>query len=62
MKRLDMVLIIFELVLSAIFILFSYFMNRLYFKGVGIGLLIAGITSIIAYLFKVKAPKNIVHE
>lgn len=59
LKWLDIVLIIFELVLSAVFILFSYLTDKLYFKGVGIGLLIAGITSIIAYVFKIKVPKNI---
>jgi uncharacterized membrane protein len=58
LKKLDITLIAFELVLTAVFILFSYLVNNLYFRGVGVGLLIAGVTSIIAYIFKVKAPRK----
>ncbi len=49
-------LILLELVLSAIFLLLSYITRSLYFKGVGIGLVIAWVTSAIAYLIR----KNII--
>ena len=45
-------LIILEFVLSAIFLAISYHTGNIYFKGVGIGLVIAWATSGIAYLFK----------
>jgi len=48
------VLILFELVLSVIFLLVSYLTGNIYFKGVGVGLMIAWVTSAIAYLFKRK--------
>lgn len=57
LRRLDTVLIVFELVLSVIFISVSYLTGNLYFKGVGIGLVIAWVTSAIAYLFKRKVVK-----
>ncbi len=50
-------LIALELVLSAIFLLISYLTGNIYFKGVGIGLVIAWVTSGIAYLFKKKMVK-----
>lgn len=50
-------LIALELVLSVIFLLTSYFTGNIYFKGVGIGLVIAWVTSSIAYLFKKKMAK-----
>jgi hypothetical protein len=50
-------LIALELVLSAIFLSVSYLTGNIYFKGVGIGLAIAWVTSGIAYLFKKKMPK-----
>ncbi len=56
LKQLDLILIVFELVLSVAFLLLSYIVSNIYFKGVGIGLLIAWVTSAIAYLFKNKAP------
>jgi len=56
--KLEIVLAIFELVLSVIFISVSYITSNLYFKGVGVGLLIAGVTSLIAYLFKIMVPKG----
>jgi len=55
--RLDTVLILFELVLSVIFLLVSYLTGNIYFKGVGVGLIIAWVTSAIAYLFKKKKVK-----
>jgi hypothetical protein len=51
------VLIALELVLSVIFLLIAYFTGNIYFKGVGIGLVIAWVTSGIAYLFKKKTVK-----
>lgn len=47
-------LIALELVLSAVFLLVAYFTGNIYFKGVGIGLVISWVTSGIAYLFKRK--------
>ena len=48
-------LTVLELVLSAIFLAISYTTGNLYFKGVGIGLVIAWATSAIAYFIKKKA-------
>jgi hypothetical protein len=53
--RLDATLILFELVLSAIFIPVGYLAGSPYFRGVGVGLMIAWVTSAIAYLYKKKA-------
>lgn len=47
--RLDVTLILFELVLSAIFILVGYLTNNAYFRGVGVGLVIAWVTGALAY-------------
>jgi hypothetical protein len=55
--RLDITLIVFELVLSVIFISVSYSTGSLYFRGVGIGLVIAWVTSAVAYLYKLKMAK-----
>ena len=61
LKKLDVLLIAFEFVLSVIFFLLSYLTNNIYFKGVAVGLLIAWATSAIAYLFKKKAPTKRVY-
>jgi hypothetical protein len=53
--RLDVVLILFELVLSIVFISASYVSGNIYIRGVGVGLIIAWVTSAIAYLFKRRA-------
>lgn len=58
LKKVNAILIVFEFVLSVIFFLLSYLTSNVYFKGVAVGLLIAGVTSAIAYLFKIKAPKK----
>jgi hypothetical protein len=50
----DTTLILFELILSVIFISVSYLTGSAYFKGVGIGLMIAWVTSALAYLYKKK--------
>jgi hypothetical protein len=43
----------FELVLSVIFILVGYLTGNMYFRGVGVGLIIAWVISALAY-FRVK--------
>jgi len=48
-ERSDVMLILFELVLSVIFILVGYLIDNNYFRGVGVGLVIAWVTSAIAY-------------
>lgn len=55
--RLDTVLTLFDLVLSAIFLLLSYLINNIYIKGVGVGLLIAGVTSALVYFIRSKNVK-----
>lgn len=52
--QLDVTLVLFDLVLGAIFIMTSYVSFNIYIRGVGVGLLIAGVTSGIAYLYKRK--------
>ena len=52
--RLDTTLILFELVLSVIFLLVAYLTGNIYFRGVGVGLIIAWVTSAIAHLYKKK--------
>lgn len=47
-------LTILELVLSVIFLSIAYLTGNVYFKGVGIGLVIAWVTGAIAYLLKRK--------
>ena len=42
-------LVVLELVLSVIFLSLSYISGNLYFKGVGIGLLISWVTGALAY-------------
>ncbi len=50
-------LIALEFVLSIIFLLIAYFTGNIYFRGVGVGLVIAWVTNGIAYLFKKKMVK-----
>jgi len=52
LARMDIALILLELVLSVIFISVGYLTGNTYFRGVGVGLIIAWVTSAIAYLFK----------
>lgn len=42
-------LVALEFVLSLVFLLISFFSGNIYFKGVGVGLLIAWVTGAIAY-------------
>ncbi len=50
-------IILFELVLSIIFVLTGHFMGNAYIRGVGVGLIIAWVTSTIAY-FRIKSFKQ----
>jgi hypothetical protein len=56
--HLDTTLILFELVLSVVFLLVAYLTGNIYFRGVGVGLIIAWVTSAIAYLYKKKNLKQ----
>jgi hypothetical protein len=51
-RHLLTVLILLELFLSVIFISVGYLKSDIYFRGVGVGLVIAWVTSGVAYLFK----------
>jgi len=55
--RLDTTLILFELVLSVIFILVAHLISSMYLKGIGVGLIISWVTSALAYLYKKKKVK-----
>ncbi len=57
LNRLDTTLILFELVLSVVFIVLGYLIDNHYIRGVGVGLVIAWVTSAIAYLYKKKMVK-----
>jgi pilus assembly protein TadC len=50
--RLDTTIILFELVLSVIFVLVGHLIDNSYIRGVGIGLIIAWVTSALAYLYR----------
>ena len=57
LNRLDTTLILFELVLSVVFIVVGHLIDNNYIRGVGVGLTIAWVTSAIAYLYKKKMVK-----
>jgi hypothetical protein len=57
LKRLDMTLILFELVLSVVFIVVGHLIDNYYIRGVGVGLTIAWVTSALAYLYRKKKVK-----
>jgi hypothetical protein len=48
-ERSDVMLILFELVLSVIFILAGHLTESIYLRGIGVGLIISWVTSAIAY-------------
>ena len=48
-ERVDVTLILFELVLSVIFILVGHLIGSIYLRGIGVGLIISWVTSAIAY-------------
>jgi hypothetical protein len=52
LARLDLTLIVFELVLSAVFISLGYLTGNIYLGGIGVGLVIAWVTSAVALLVK----------
>ena len=52
LRRLDVTLVVFEVVLSAIFLALALMTGSLYFKGIGIGLVIAWVTSAVAILYR----------
>lgn len=52
LRQLDVTLTVFDLVLSAIFLGLSLGTGSLYFRGVGIGLMIAAVTSAVAVLYR----------
>jgi hypothetical protein len=56
-ERSDLMLILLELVLSVVFVVVGYLTDNNYFRGVGVGLIIAWVTSAIAYLYKRKMVK-----
>jgi len=58
LARLDSVLVVFDLVLSVIFIGLGYLTGSPYVRGVGVGLVIAGVTGAIAYLYKTRVSKS----
>ena len=45
-------LVVLELILSVAFLALSYSTGKIYFRGVGIGLVIAWVTGAVAYLIK----------
>jgi hypothetical protein len=53
-------LIILELVLSVIFVVLGHFLGNAYFRGVGVGLIISWVTSVIAYFVTERRKKNAV--
>ncbi len=58
MRRLDIVLVIFEFVLSVVFLLISYVVKSQYLRGVGVGLMIAWATGVIAYAVKASVSSD----
>jgi hypothetical protein len=58
MGQLLPILVVFELVLSVVFILVGYLTGNIYFRGVGIGLVISWVTSAIAYFVVKKRTTN----
>jgi len=55
-EHLVLTLVLFELVLSAIFILVGHLIGSMYLRGVGVGLIISWVTSAIAY-FRTRKKK-----
>jgi hypothetical protein len=57
LRRLDVTLTLFDLVLSAVFLSIGYASDNPYFRGVGVGLLIAGVTAAVAVLYRRTADR-----
>ncbi|MFP3318815.1 MAG: hypothetical protein RXP98_06540 [Thermoplasmata archaeon] len=51
-------LILFELILSVVFLIISYLIGKIYLRGIAVSLIIAGLTSLVAYLFQIMAMKR----
>ena len=52
-------LILLELMLSAIFVALGHLIGSAYFRGVGVGLLISWVTSVIAYYITERRKKSV---
>ena len=53
-------LILFELILSVIFVVLGHLIGSAYFRGVGVGLIISWVTSTIAYYITERRKKSAV--
>ena len=53
-------LILFELILSVVFVVLGRLIGRAYFRGVGVGLIISWVTSVIAYYVTERRKKSAV--
>lgn len=53
-------LILFELILSAVFVVLGHLIGSAYFRGVGVGLIISWVTSVIAYYVTERRKKSAV--
>jgi hypothetical protein len=51
-------LILLELILSVIFVAFGHLIGSAYFRGVGVGLIISWVTSVIAYYVTERRKKS----
>jgi Na+-driven multidrug efflux pump len=52
------VLILFELILSLVFISLGYIIGNIYFRGVGVGLTISWVTSALVYYIQYRKVVN----
>lgn len=52
LRHLDLLLVLLELVLSAVFFAVSVANSSPYFRGVGVGLVIAGVTTGVAAVYR----------
>ena len=57
LRHLETTLILFELVLSVIFILVGHLIGSAYLRGIGVGLIISWVTSALAYFYRKKKVK-----
>jgi len=51
-------LILLELILSVIFVVLGHFVGSAYFRGVGVGLIISWVTSVLAYFIDTERRKK----
>lgn len=52
LRRLDLTLMVFDLVLSVVFLAVALVTGNVYFRGVGVGLTIAWVTAAVAVLYR----------